>query len=342
MKGNDEIAGMFRLIILIGFVLIFYSCTEKPSSECEGVPELVGTATVQFSSLESELSKFNSKKELVDFFGDKEILRDIFFSRSAYPNDSAFINTLYRRFTNPAFDTLTEETLKVFGDGSELKKSFDEAFSYLRHYYPETKIPKVVTVISGMENDLYVSDSLIIVGLDFFLGPKARYRPNMYEYMLQRYHKDYVVPAVILLYGISEKINRVNTEDKTALADMISYGKAYTFTRFMIPCIPDSTLFGYTKKEAEGALANEDVIWEKLVGNKVLFETSHLVKQRYIGERPNTGEISASCPGRIGMWVGMRMTDQYLKETGSSLQEMMREPDAAKIFKESKYRPKRK
>ena len=160
--------------------------------------------------------------------------------------------------------------------------------------------------------------------------------------MLQRYHKDYVVPAVMLLYGISEKINRVNTEDKTALADMISYGKAYTFTRFMIPCIPDSTLFGYTKKEAEGALANEDVIWEKLVGNKVLFETSHLVKQRYIGERPNTGEISASCPGRIGMWVGMRMTDEYLKETGGTLQELMAEPDAGKIFKDSKYRPRKK
>lgn len=331
---------MFRttfLLIIALFVLI--SCSDKSGEDCNGVPELTSRVSVQVDHLEDEIAGIRSKQELVEFFRGKEILRDIFFSRSAYPDDSAFINTLYRRFTNPAFDTLAQETKKVFGDHATLQKSFDDAFSYFRYHYPQIKIPNVLTVISGMENDLIVSDSLVIIGLDFFLGPKARYRPNMYEYMLQRYHPDYIVPAVMLLYGISEKYNRVNSSDKTALADMIAYGKAYTFTRFMIPCIPDSTLFGYTQKEAVGASANEDIIWEKLVGNKVLFETSHLVKQRYIGERPNTSEISANCPGRIGMWVGMRMTDQYLRETGKSLQELMAEPDAGKIFKESHYRP---
>lgn len=325
------------LPIIAVFVLV--SCSDKTGTDCNGVPELESRVSVQVDHLEDEIAGIRSKEQLVEFFRGKEVLRDVFFSRSAYPNDSAFINTLYRRVTNPAFDTLSQETKKVFGDHTELQKSFDHAFSYFQYHYPQVKIPKVYTVISGMENDLIVSDSLIIIGLDFFLGPKARYRPNMYEYMLQRYHPDYIVPAVILLYGISEKYNRVNPADKTALADMIAYGKAYTFTRFMIPCIPDSTLFGYTPKEASGAAANEDIIWEKLVGNKVLFETSHLVKQRYIGERPNTAEISASCPGRIGMWVGMRMTDQYLRETGKGLQELMAEPNAGKIFKESHYRP---
>jgi hypothetical protein len=36
------------------------------------------------------------------------------------------------------------------------------------------------------------------------------------------------------------------------------------------------------------------------------------------------------------------MTDKYLQETGKNLQELMGEPDAGKIFKESRYRPKRK
>ena len=334
---------MYRsYLLLIAGLFILFSCSDQPVSDCNGVPELESRVSVPLTHLEDQLSGIRSKQELVEFFRGKEILRDVFFSRSAYPDDSVFINTLYRRFNNPAFDTLADETKKVFGDHTKLQKAFDEAFSYLQYHYPQARIPKVMTVISGMENDLIVSDSLVIVGLDFFLGSNARYRPNMYEYMLQRYHPDYIVPAVMLLYGISEKYNRVNPTDKTALADMIAYGKAYTFTRFMIPCIPDSTLFGYTKKEAAGAAANEDIIWEKLVSNKILFETSHLVKQRYIGERPNTTEISASCPGRIGMWVGMRMTDQYLRETGKGLQELMAEPDAGKIFKESRYRPVKK
>lgn len=343
VSGYAEIRRMFRYLFgLTVLALNLFSCSTKTREGCEGVPELKSKISVEIIHLEKEIADIRTKQQCVDLFRGREILRDVFFSRSAYPDDSAFINTLYRRFTNAAFDTLSEETEKVFGDGAALQKSFDDAFSYLRHYYPEARVPKVITVISGMENDLFVSDSLVIVGLDFFLGPQARYRPNMYEYMLQRYQKDYIIPAVMLLYGISDRYNRVNTEDKTALADMIAYGKAYTFTRFMVPCIPDSTLFGYTAKEADGARANEDIIWEKLVGNQVLYETSHLIKQRYIGERPNTGEISANCPGRIGMWVGMRMTDKYLQETGRTLQELMNEPDAGKIFKESRYRPKRK
>lgn len=334
---------MFRTTVALFIVVVLLNaCSKKTSGDCEGVPELKSRVTVPVAHYGQELAQIHSKQDLVTFFEGKEILRDIFFSRPAYPDDSAFINTLFRRFTNPAFDTLADETKKVFGDGAALQKSLDDAFSFLKYHYPDTRVPKVMTVISGMENDLYVSDSLVIVGLDFFLGPKARYRPNMYDYMLQRYHPDYIVPAVMLLYGISDQYNKVNSADKTALADMIAYGKAYTFTRFMIPCIPDSTLFGYTKKEAEGALVNEDIIWEKIVGNKVLYETSHLTKQRYIGERPNTAEISANCPGRIGMWVGMRMTDKYLQETGKNLPELMKEPDAGKIFKESKYRPRRK
>jgi len=333
---------MIRIALLSLLILFFISCSEKKEDGCSGIPELSERVDVKMISLESEIGDIRTKEDVVDLLKGREVLRDVFFNRESYPNDSVYINTLFQRFTNPAFDTLVSDTKATFGNGSNLKKSFDDAFSYLKHYYPEVKIPRIMTVVSGMENDLVVSDSLIIIGLDFFLGPEARYRPNMYDYMLQRYHPDYIVPAVMLLYGISEKYNQVNPEDKTALADMIAYGKAYTFTRFMIPCIPDSTLFGYTKKEAEGAYANEDLIWEKMISNQILYETSHLIKQRYIGERPNTAEISASCPGRIGMWVGMQMTDQYLRETGQTLQQLMVEPDAGKIFKESHYRPVRK
>ena len=128
-------------------------------------------------------------------------------------------------------------------------------------------------------------------------------------------------------------------QDKTVLADMIAYGKAYTFTKHIMPCMPDSVLIGYTRKETDGAVYNEATIWKRMIDDQVLFSTSHMIKQRYIGERPKTTEISAQCPGRIGMWVGWRMSEKYLSETGKSLTDLMNESDAQKIFKLSKYRP---
>ena len=110
----------------------------------------------------------------------------------------------------------------------ELKRQFEKAFINLRYYYPQFKLPRVQTAITGFEgSDLFLSDSLIVVGLDYFLGDKARYRPKMYDYMLRRYNKDFIVPSVVLLTGIDSHFNRINTDDKTVLADMIAYGKAY-------------------------------------------------------------------------------------------------------------------
>ena len=328
-----------RLLFMTALAGAVISCTTDNNNGCNGAPEPAERVTVDFEWLPDAPGAIDTKADLVRLFNGREVLRDFFFNRGGYPNDSAFIRELHNRFTNPAFDTLALETRRVFGDGAALKKQFEDAFSNFRHYYPEFKAPRVMATISGMETDLYISDTLVIVGLDFYLGRGAKYRPDTYGYMLRRYQPESVVPSVILLTAISGTYNKVKEDDKTTLADMVAYGKAYNFTRFMIPCIPDSTLFGYSPEEASGTLANEDVIWKKLVGDRILFETSHLVKQRYIGERPSVVEISAKCPGRIGMWVGMRMVDKYMQETGKGLRETMAVADAQEIFRRSGYKP---
>ncbi len=79
------------------------------------------------------------------------------------------------------------ETHKVFGNNAHLNEEFRQAFNNIKYYYPDFHPPKIQTIISGLETgcDMFVSDTLIVVGLDFFLGKGARYRPNMYEYMLR-------------------------------------------------------------------------------------------------------------------------------------------------------------
>jgi hypothetical protein len=321
-------------------VLILIGCDKDNGDQCAYIPETDDIEiTLKFESLEDSLPAIQSKQDLVKFLSRHNAMRDYFFNRQAYPSDSVFINDLFARFTHPSIDSLLIETHQVFGNGNELKSQFEAAFKNLKYYYPQFTAPKIQTVISGLETDVMVTDSLVIIGLDYFLGDGARFRPNMYEYMLKRYHKNFVLPSVILLYGISERFNKTKPDDKTALADMIAYGKAYTFTKHILPCVPDSVLTGYTQREIDGVIFNETKIWKKMIEDQVLFGTSHMIKQRYLGERPKTTEISAQCPGRIGMWVGWQMTNRYLKETGKKMPELMREADAQKIFKESKYRP---
>lgn len=295
---------------------------------------------VDFESLENTVTNFKDKQALVDFFAAHPTMRDVFFTREAYPNDSVFIEALYQKFTHPSFDTLHMEANRVFGDGTALRGQFARAFTNIKSAYPNFVAPKIQTVISGFENDVVLTDSVIVIGLDFFLGAGAKYKPNLYDYMLRRYNKDFVAPSVMLLLGISDKYNKVSEADNTALAEMVAYGKAYAFASYAMETTPDSVLIGYTAPEWDGVVFNEAKIWSKLVDNQVLYATGHMIKQKYIGERPTTAEISAQCPGRIGMWVGWQIVKKYQDETGKSLPELMGNPDAQAIFKEARYKPR--
>ena len=63
---------------------------------------------------------------------------------------------------------------------------------------------------------------------------------------------------------------------------------------------------------------------------------------KYIGERPNIPEIGKQCPGRIATWVGWQIVRKYMEEHPQvSLQQLMEEKDAQKIFQQSKYKPRR-
>ncbi|MBK5277943.1 MAG: gliding motility lipoprotein GldB [Bacteroidia bacterium] len=333
---------MNRIVVLmLSATCLLTGCAEDKEETCVFVPKTSeADINIQFESLEDSLPAITTKAELVSFFSQHTTLRDYFFSRPAYPDDSVFINELFHRFTNPHLDTLLMETKKVFGDLTELKGEFRTAFANMKYYYPDFTPPKIITVITGLEGDLYVSDSLVIIGLDYFLGPNAKYKPNMYEYMLRRYQKNFIVPSVMLLYGIDDRFNKTNVDDKTVLADMIAFGKAYYFAKHMMPCTADSIFIAYTQEEINGSRKNEGLIWYRFIEDQVLYETGHQVKQKYIDERPKTIEVGEKCPGRIGTWIGWEIVKTYMKRyPETTLPQLMLIQSADKIFKDSKYKP---
>jgi hypothetical protein len=327
-------------VIALIFLVLFFSCRDHVQEECLYDTANENGYNIVFEQLESDLPTIKTKQELVDFFSNHTTIRDYFFNRIAYPNDSAFINQLHQRFTNPYFDTLLQETKRVFGNGLELKQELSVAFGNMKFYYPDFQVPKIETIISGMENDFYLSDSLIVIGLDFFLGKGAKYRPNMYEYLLRRYEKEFIVPSIMLVYGIDGRYNETDLADRTVLADMIAYGKAYYFAKHMLPCTPDSVLMGYTAEEIAGARANQDKIWKKMVEDEAFYSTSQQMKQRYIGERPKTYELGDKAPGRLGPWMGWQIVNKYAERNSDlTLPQIMKVKDAKLIFTESKYKP---
>ncbi len=322
-------------------VIVLYCCAEKQEA-CIDAPVIAeeNKVSIAITRLEKELLACKTKEQIRGFINRYPSIAKSALRTGAYPSDSVLLEVLVNRFNNPHMDSLRMEVERVFPSLETLEADFSRAFSYLKLYYPNFKIPKIYTVTTGFDTDLIISDSTIVIGLDYYLGEGAKFRPlNTPQYIQKRYAKEYIVSSCMLLYASSPAINATDLKDKTLLADMVFYGKSYYMAKQLMPCLADSVLMEFTAKELQGSIANQDIVWAHFLDNELLYETNNFIKQKYIGERPKTFDIGEDCPGRIGRWLGWEIVEQYMDKEDIPIQELMRTKNAQVIFESSNYRP---
>ncbi|MEZ0540794.1 gliding motility protein [Fibrella sp. Tmos10] len=255
-------------------------------------------------------------------------------------SDTALVAELMARVSNAELNTLYKQTQAEFGDANQLAGELAEAFANIERDFPAFKKPRVATFITGfMGPDLVVTDSLILIGLDYFAGPTAKYRPRGDEfpqYILRRYAPPYIVPTIVRL--LSDRFNAQDHTDQSLLADMVYNGKSLVFTRTMLPEVPDSLIIGYSDRQLTETFNSQDQVWAHFIDNQLLYQTNADIKKRYMGERPFTAEIGNRCPGRIGDWLGWRIASRYYDEKKVSIQALMKTANARQIFQESGYK----
>ncbi|TAE40709.1 MAG: gliding motility protein [Runella slithyformis] len=287
--------------------------------------------------LENELFAAKSPDDLAKLLVKYPFLRAYLGLPTDAP-DSLVTNQLYNNVSNAQLQKFKQEIQTEFSDLADIESQLGKAFGEIKAQYPAFKTPQVYTAITGfLGSDLYVTDSLIVVGLDYFGGPKATYRPQLYDYQLRRYQKEYVVAAI--LFFMAKTHNKFDPADQTLLSEMIWYGKGYEFVKHAAPQIPDSLIIGYSEQQLADVYESQQDVWAYFLDRKLLFQTKEEEKQRFLAERPATVEISGFCPGGVGRWLGWRIVGRYLAENPNvQLNELMKNPNARQIFEGAKYK----
>ena len=296
--------------------------------------------------LDQQLFSAKSPDSVRAFLNRNAAVAQLYFNANGAGNDTAVVRQLTNRINNPALNEFNQQIQAQFGDMTDLRSQLAAAFTNIKKNFPDFRSPKIATITTGfMGPDLVVTDSLIVIGLDYFAGPKAKYRPpaqEFPEYILRRYAKEYIVPAIV--FAISDKYNATNRQDQTMLADMVYYGKGYVFTKTMLPDqdgepVADSLVIGYSDKQLTQTFNAQDIVWAHFIDNQLLYQTNPAIKGRYLNERPFTAEIGQGCPGAIGRWVGWRIVGRYHDEHSSvSVADLMRNANARQIFEQSGYK----
>ncbi|WP_439555309.1 gliding motility protein [Dyadobacter sp.] len=324
-----------KQISLIALLAVFtFSC--KPDNRAVADISDIDLKVVS-ENLDEELFACKSETEVQKFLNKHPHLGRYYFS-DAPVEPGKLAGYLFNILQNQDFRTFKTQLDSLIGDRQTvIVDSLTKAFKHIKYYYPAFTAPKVEFMVSGFAgNDLYISDSLIIIGLDYFGGPNAMYRPDVFDYQLRRYQKEYIVPSII--FFISNRFNKISPGDQTLLADMIGYGKGYEFVRYMMPGTPQSLIIGYSEVNLKKTYNSQQDIWAYFIASKLLYEKNVLQKRKFIEERPFTTEIGQKVPGAIARWIGWRIVNLFMKENREvSIVELMEIDNASRILQESGY-----
>ena len=309
---------------------LFNSCQNSEEADVSNIK-----VAVNMQRFDESMMKLKNKDEIKAFLQKNSDFVNQFYQTS--PQDTALINRIDLICRNPATKIFYEDTKKSFGDLADLKAQLETAFKHIKFYYPDFKEPQIITVFTALDLELMVSDSMIVIPLETFLGPKAKYRPQYPNYLLQRFDKPYIVPSILTL--LAKTYNRIDPNDRSLMGDMIYYGKSYEFTKAMLPNVADSLVIAYSNLDMTKTWNSQDLVWAYFIEKKLLYETNDRVKEKYLGDRPKVFEIGEDCPGRIGQWLGWRIVGRYRTENPSiSLVDLMKNANARAIFEKSRYK----
>ena len=327
------VLGLSLLLTACGGTSDEQGCRPDPAADAPAMP-------VKLKRLEKPFLQIKNPGEALAFLNKYPVFARYYLQREP-ANEATIASGLAGMATNADLQKLGQQTAAAFPDSAALAKDLGDVYRRIHYYFPDFKAPRTATYISGLlGKDIFANDSLLVISLDWFAGPKASYRPDLPQYMLRNYTPTHLIPTVT--QNISSKYNRHNLTANTMLDAMLQRGKALYFTSQMLPCAPDSLLLGYTASEIAGLKANEAKVWGHFLEKNLLYSNTPFLIQKYVGERPNVPEIDKTCPGRVGQWVGLQIVRKYMAEhTGVSLAKLMGEKDAQRLLNDSHYRPKR-
>jgi hypothetical protein len=328
--------------LLVAAASLLAGCRQGAADGCRPDPAAdAPAAALRLEHLERPFFQIKNAAEGLQFMRANPVFARYYLQAGQAPADT-LAKALAQLATNPDLKLLSQQTATAFADSASLRKDMASMFGRVKYYFPDFKTPGVATTyVSGLlGKDIYINDSLLVVSLDWFAGPQAKYRPDLPQYMLRRYRPAYVLPTLAL--AVSSKYNRHQLTATTVLDQMVDQGKRLYFAGQVLPCTSDSLLLGYSKKDLANVKYNEARIWGHFLENNLLFSNTPFVIQKYVGERPNVPEIDRTCPGRVGQWVGLQIVRKYMAEHSAvTLAQLMADKDTQHILNESHYRPKK-
>ena len=237
---------------------------------------------------------------------------------------------------------LSDEVHKEFGNFETETKDLESLFQHVKYYFPDIAVPKVVTVTSDVRYDqrVILTDTLLLLGLDNYLGADHHFYRGIQKYLAAGLDKKYLTSDVGS--ALSKQLLRF-PKNRTFLSRMVYYGKELYIKDKLLPNLSDGQKIGYTQEEMDWAQTNEEQIWRHFVERELLYSTDTKLDRRFLDPAPFSKfqlELDSESPGRLGRYMGWQIVRAFMDRNNVDLHQMLALP-ADEIFKKSNYKPRK-
>ena len=244
-------------------------------------------------------------------------------------------------------DTLQQELLQAvdstFGSFGPEESEITLFYKHLKYYFPAAPVPaKVITLTSDVDynNRVILTDSLLLIGLDNYLGSEHRFYGGIDRFIAQGLDRKFLLRDIALTHT-AQFVDP--PRDRSFLAQMIYHGKRLYLARLLLPENTEAQILGYSDEQFEWAQANEDPIWRYFIERELLYDTDRDLVRRFIDDAPFSKfrlELDRESPGRIGRYIGWRIVEAYAADHSGDIQELLDLP-AKTLFMQSKFKPRK-
>lgn len=248
----------------------------------------------------------------------------------------------FNKRNDSLFQVVSKEVQSKFTDVQLMEKEVNEVLKRIHYYFPNQQPDKVITLLSDVDvdNRVIYTDSLVLIGLDTYLGKDHRFYSVFPEYTLKDFEAERVATDVAQNFAM--QVVPV-TKDRTFLGQMIYLGKVMEVTQRMNPSATPAMILNYENEKLEWAKANEVEIWKFFMDSKFLYDTNPKLSMRFLQKAPFSKfylEFDNESPGAVGIFIGWNIVQSYLKNNNVTLQELLIK-DTKEIFDNAKYKPKK-
>ncbi|RDI54724.1 gliding motility lipoprotein GldB [Flavobacterium glaciei] len=318
---------MKKYLFLVAFCLFILSCDKKSKVESAVTAIPLEIKVERFDKIFFETPPQDLEKVKKQF--------PFFFPPG---NDNS---VWLEKMQDPLWRELYTEVQKKYGDFKPVKMELETLFKHVKYYFPKTKTPKVITVISEMDykNKAIYADSLVVISLELYLGKNHKFYqfPN---YLKQNFEERQIAPDVVSSFSAR---NITPVLEKDLISQMIYSGKQLYLKDLLLPDYTDAEKMGYTPEQIIWCQENESYMWRYFIEKEMLYSNDQKLISRFINPAPFSKfylEIDNDSPGQVGAWIGWQMVRSYMNNNEVPLVDLLK-TSAKEIFVKSKYKPKK-